>query len=90
MRVGLVTAMARPGRVLRTLAEAGVHPIRHVALADHALVLGPPPGVGVDLWLAPTKTRPLWRGRNAAWLAADPALTCDGLGARLDLAMADS
>jgi tetraacyldisaccharide 4'-kinase len=36
LRVGLVTSLARPGRVLDSLAAEGVHPVVHVERDDHA------------------------------------------------------
>ena len=35
-RVGLITSVARPERVLRTVRDAGIDPVVHVERADHA------------------------------------------------------
>jgi tetraacyldisaccharide 4'-kinase len=62
-RIGLVLAMARPGRVLRALALRGIEPVSVELLADHAR---PAPRLldrlaqrNVDVWLTTRKTRPL-------------------------------
>lgn len=60
LRVGLVCALARPERVLRSLAGVGISPAAVVRARDHgpgAMAPGvrPPPGIRVDLWLATAK-----------------------------------
>ncbi len=58
--VGLITALARPGRVLATLTSHGVSPARVVTLSDHASNergRGFPPEALVDLWLTTAKCR---------------------------------
>jgi tetraacyldisaccharide 4'-kinase len=61
LRLGLWTAVARPDRVLRTLAERGVFPVVTVSGRDHG---GSPPAPifnrkepRLDLWLATPKCR---------------------------------
>lgn len=56
-RVGLVTAIARPDRVVRALERAGVHPVEVLRFADHAT---PRSGTRArcaapDLWLTTQK-----------------------------------
>jgi tetraacyldisaccharide-1-P 4'-kinase len=57
LRVGLVTALARPDRIRRSLERRGVRPVAFVAARDHspiearALQAAPP----VDLWIATRK-----------------------------------
>ncbi|UQA62585.1 tetraacyldisaccharide 4'-kinase [Polyangium aurulentum] len=55
LRVGLAVAIARPGRLLATLAVHGIHPAAVLALADHA-AFGPSVErrarrAAVDAWL---------------------------------------
>ncbi len=61
--VGLYTALARPDRVLRFLAERGVVPVAHIAVGDHArpmeihklLARDAVKARGVTLWLVSSK-----------------------------------
>jgi tetraacyldisaccharide 4'-kinase len=60
LRVGLVCALARPERVLWSLAGVGIFPAALVRTRDHgpgplAPGVRPPPGVRLDLWLATAK-----------------------------------
>jgi tetraacyldisaccharide 4'-kinase len=59
LRLGLFVALARPQRVLGTLARHGITPAHVVALGDHALPPRDLPrrleGLGCDLWLASAK-----------------------------------
>jgi tetraacyldisaccharide 4'-kinase len=60
MRVGLVCALARPGRVVRFLARRGVNPVALLRGRDHGPVPAPAtahraPSGRVDLWLASPK-----------------------------------
>jgi tetraacyldisaccharide-1-P 4'-kinase len=58
-RVGLITSLARPERVLRALAMHHVVPVVHIALPNHGRhapgQTRPTPGVHVDRWLATDK-----------------------------------
>lgn len=60
-RAGLLTTVARPDRLQRQLAGAGIRIVEHRRFADHAspsaLRTGPRP-VGVDLWLTTAKCAP--------------------------------
>jgi tetraacyldisaccharide 4'-kinase len=55
LRVGVVLAIARPGRVLAALGRAGVRPVVTVRLGDHAVpageVLAGAARAGVEVWL---------------------------------------
>jgi tetraacyldisaccharide 4'-kinase len=59
MRVGLITTIARPSRVVAFLARRGVRPVAFLALSDH----GPPravpsprsAGLAFDVWLTTAK-----------------------------------
>jgi tetraacyldisaccharide 4'-kinase len=59
-RVGLVTSMARPARVLAALAERGIEPRFHVERSDHAALSRSEArrlaGLPVDVWLVDAKT----------------------------------
>jgi tetraacyldisaccharide 4'-kinase len=62
-RVGLLTAMARPERMVRSLARLGVYPAVTVSVRDHGSFTGRPRRLiervdrdrGVDMWLASPK-----------------------------------
>ena len=60
-RVGLLSALARPARVLAVLGDHGIRPVHVIALPDHAAReksrLAPPEQVTVDVWLATAKCR---------------------------------
>ncbi len=69
--VGVVTALARPGRFVGALRRRGVEPRLHVELADHA---GPGAGRALVAALARQRERPdvwLTTEKCAVWLAPD-------------------
>ncbi len=73
MRLGLVTNVARPARVRRTLEARGLVIDRHVALADHAQKSISPAitdAPHIDLWLAPRKLRQAREAPKTAWIDA--------------------
>jgi tetraacyldisaccharide-1-P 4'-kinase len=53
-KVGLVTSLARPDRVLRFLAQRGVSPVELASRADHDSARSVRQG-RVDVWLASPK-----------------------------------
>jgi tetraacyldisaccharide 4'-kinase len=57
MRVGLVLAIARPARVLGTLAAVGVHPVETRTFADHAAPTESHRPGRVHLWLTTPKCK---------------------------------
>jgi hypothetical protein len=75
LRVGLLTALARPDRILASLARRGVVPAAIVSGPDHG-PLGPNQALdveraegrlGIDLWLATAKCA-LHAARSMPWL----------------------
>ncbi len=64
LRLGLVTALARPGRVVRQLAAEGVHPAALRTFSDHRTPRLSPAehaASGVDVWLTTEKCRASFR-----------------------------
>jgi tetraacyldisaccharide-1-P 4'-kinase len=84
-RVGVVLAVARPDRVLRTLAACGIRPAVTRLFADHAFPRGRAGRDAVDVWLTTpkcaTKLDPTYDGAPVAVLRRTLALP-DALLAR--------
>jgi tetraacyldisaccharide 4'-kinase len=84
-RVGVVLAVARPDRVLRTLAASGIRPAVTRLFADHALPQRRASHDAVDLWLTTpkcaTKLDPTYDGAPVVVLRRTLALP-DALVAR--------
>jgi hypothetical protein len=85
LRIGLVTALARPSRVLRFLAARGVIPSLVVSAGDHGgHAWGRPRGPSrperdpVELWLATAKCATHWafaaENPSPGWLPAPLAI----------------
>jgi tetraacyldisaccharide 4'-kinase len=55
LRVGLACALARPGRLLRSLARHGIAPVATAFARDHHRLSSRPLRPRVDLWLATEK-----------------------------------
>ncbi|MRG95308.1 tetraacyldisaccharide 4'-kinase [Polyangium spumosum] len=76
-RVGLLVAVARPGRLLLSLRRAGLRPYAASCLADHACfdpeTLERARSLGLDAWL----TTPRCATKLPPWLGAAPVLTLD-------------
>lgn len=73
LRVGLVTNLARSGRVVETLRAHGVETRAHIDLPDHAQPRRAPrelAGSDIDVWLAPTKLRSAADWPATAWIEA--------------------
>ena len=86
-RIGLVTSIARPARVLRVLERAGVRPVLVRTFSDHGRP-DLPRGAAVDLWLMTAKCA---AHRVASRRGAAPVAVIDhqvhlGEGCRLTLA----
>lgn len=83
LRVGVALGLARPERVLRLLAQHGIHPERVRLAADHRVAL-PDDRPGVDLWLVTAKCAVKLEGRGrgpdparleVAWQLDDPLIS---------------
>jgi tetraacyldisaccharide 4'-kinase len=78
VRVGLVTSLARPGRIVRHLMRRGVFPTFVASLSDHtrpdARTLRKCRAARVDVFLASSKCAVSWSGLG------DPGLGHPGLG----------
>jgi tetraacyldisaccharide-1-P 4'-kinase len=83
LRVGLVTALARPERVVRLLFSHNVLPRTIRTFPDHARASIPDVG-GIDLWLATPKCA-VWLAGEAAILEHVPLVDFLGLHVLRDL-----
>jgi tetraacyldisaccharide 4'-kinase len=78
MRIGLLVALARPGRVLAALARRGVHPRVIVRAGDHGRQVPSSLSAPVDLWIASPKCvlhAPISRSAPLAVIEHDLALS---------------
>jgi tetraacyldisaccharide 4'-kinase len=82
LRVGLVTSIARPSRVVAFLARRGVTPHAIAFFADHQSPRVPATGEEIDLWLATSKCAAHRHARHArhdrALAHIDYTLPCAG------------
>jgi len=85
-RVGIVTSVARPDRIVRTLLDRGVEPIVHVERSDHAptstaeiqRISRLAARHGIDAWLVDEK--------SSVWLIGDLGAPVRSIAHRLVLA----